>query len=67
MVTINSFLKSNKNSRFLEKESELEYTKHELDGEFQFTQDCGFVTIQEYYDNLKDFLMKFRKTKNQEE
>lgn len=64
MVSIKTFLKSDNSTMFLEKESELEYSKHELNGEFQFTQDCGFVTIQEYYDNLYDFLVKFRMVNN---
>lgn len=64
MVSINIFLKSDDKTMFLEKESDFEYSKHDLNGEFQFTQDCGFVTIQEYYDNLKDFLAKFHKRRN---
>ena len=64
MVSINTFLKSNNSIQFIDKDTALEYSKGELDADFQFYQESGSVTIQEYIDNLKEFLSKFKITKN---
>lgn len=60
MVSIDMFLKTKGKTVFIDKNSDIEYTKDELDADFQFHQDQGWVTIQEYYDNLKDFLNEFK-------
>ena len=62
MVSINSFLKANNKTIFIEKETGLEFSKDEIDINFQFEQDCGRTTILEYIETLTNYLNQFKIT-----
>lgn len=62
MTTIQFFLHSKDTDIFHHKESLTDFTKAEIDRCFQEYQDHGFVTIEEYYRNLTDYLKEFNRT-----
>ena len=59
-VSIQQFLDSADDTMFFHLDSDYEYTKEALDLGFQEFQECGSITIKEYFEKLQDYLNMFQ-------